>query len=111
MSNDDEQILVAFFAKKGRLFLNEYDVPAWLRQELIVGYRVELEHGRADKKLNVSDDDTEVTIKIALAHLKEAPDYYTRLKKMEEDADAYWSTRRDAFSAKHAEVLKLVDTI
>ena len=32
--------------------------------------------------------------KIAWAHLKEFPDYYTRLDKLEAEADEYWATRR-----------------
>ncbi len=32
--------------------------------------------------------------KIALAHLKEFPDYYTRLAQLEKDADAYWAGKR-----------------
>jgi Protein of unknown function (DUF5661) len=36
----------------------------------------------------------ETTGKIAWAHLNEYPDYYTRLEKMEKEAEAYWSTRR-----------------
>ena len=35
---------------------------------------------------NVSDDDPQITAKIALAHLNEFPDYYTRLEQMEEEA-------------------------
>jgi len=31
-----------------------------------------------------------LTGKIALAHLKEFPDYYTRLATLEADAEAYW---------------------
>jgi uncharacterized protein DUF5661 len=34
----------------------------------------------------VTDDDPVVTGKIALAHLNEFPDYYTRLESMEEEA-------------------------
>ncbi|WP_368491255.1 DUF5661 family protein [Clostridium sp. BJN0013] len=30
------------------------------------------------------------TGKIALTHLSEFPDYYTRLKLLEEEAKAYW---------------------
>jgi hypothetical protein len=33
----------------------------------------------------VTDDDPLVTGKIALAHLNEFPDYYTRLERMEEE--------------------------
>jgi hypothetical protein len=50
------------------------------------GMDVELEHGLRDPSTNVSGDDPVTTGKIALAHLNEFPDYYTRLEQMEEDA-------------------------
>ncbi len=50
------------------------------------GMDVELEHGLTDPATNVTGDDALVTGKIALAHLNEFPDYYTRLKQMEEEA-------------------------
>jgi hypothetical protein len=50
------------------------------------GVEVELEHGRHDPQTNVTDDDPTLTGKIALAHLKEFADYYTRLERMEEEA-------------------------
>ena len=50
------------------------------------GLDVELEHGLHDPSTNVSDDDPVVTGKIALAHLNEFADYYTRLERMEEEA-------------------------
>ena len=50
------------------------------------GMDVELEHGLHDPTTNVTNDDAVTTGKIALAHLNEFPDYYTRLEKMEEDA-------------------------
>jgi Protein of unknown function (DUF5661) len=50
------------------------------------GMDVELEHGLHDARTNVTDDDPIVTGKIALAHLNEFPDYYTRLERMEEEA-------------------------
>ena len=52
------------------------------------GMDVELEHGVHDLTTNVTDDDPIVTGKIALAHLNEFPDYYTRLEKMEAEAEA-----------------------
>jgi hypothetical protein len=58
------------------------------------GLGVELEHGRHDLRTNVTDDDEQTTGKIALAHLNEFPDYYTRLAAMEAEADRYWSERR-----------------
>jgi len=50
------------------------------------GMDVELEHGLHDLMTNVTDDDPIVTGKIALAHLNEFPDYYTRLERMEREA-------------------------
>jgi hypothetical protein len=50
------------------------------------GMEVELEHGLHDLLTNVTDNDPLVTGKIALAHLNEFPDYYTRLERMEEEA-------------------------
>jgi hypothetical protein len=54
------------------------------------GMNVELEHGKRDPLTDVTKDDPLLTAKIALAHLNEFPDYYVRLKKMEEEAKAYW---------------------
>jgi hypothetical protein len=50
------------------------------------GMEVELEHGLHDLLTNVTDDAPLVTGKIALAHLREFPDYYTRLAQMEDQA-------------------------
>jgi len=50
------------------------------------GMDVELEHGLQDPATNVTDDEPSVTARIALAHLNEFPDYYTRLERMEEEA-------------------------
>ena len=58
-----------------------------------MGLEVELEHGLNDPETNVTDDDKLMTGKIALAHLKEYPDYYTRLKIMEKEAEKYWENK------------------
>ncbi len=58
------------------------------------GLEVELEHGSHDQETNVTGDDLVLTGKIAWAHLKEFPDYYTRLEKLEVEADTYWASRR-----------------
>lgn len=63
-------------------------------EEFRRGLSVELEHGIHDLQTNVTNDDFTVTAKIALAHLKEFPDYYTRLAKMEREADEYWAGKR-----------------
>jgi Protein of unknown function (DUF5661) len=52
-----------------------------------MGLGVELEHGRRDPETDVTHDDPLVTGKIAMAHLREIPDYYTRLAKMEAEAE------------------------
>ena len=59
--------------------------------EFRMGLGVELEHGSHDPETNVTNNDEILTGKIALAHLREFPDYYTRLGKLEEEADEYWS--------------------
>ncbi len=52
-----------------------------------MGLDVELEHGLVDPHTNVTNDDPIMTGKIALAHLNEFTDYYTRLEKMEKEAE------------------------
>jgi len=47
------------------------------------GLVVELEHGRVDRQTDITHDNLLMTGKIALAHLKEHPRYYTRLRKVE----------------------------
>jgi hypothetical protein len=63
-------------------------------EQLRIGMNVELEHGLHDLVTNVTDDDPHVTAKIALAHLNEFADYYTRLERMEEEAKRDWSGNR-----------------
>lgn len=58
------------------------------------GMDVELEHGARDPQTDVTHDDPIVTGKIAFAHMKEFPDYYERLERMEKDARRDWATRR-----------------
>ncbi|MFH0852378.1 MAG: DUF5661 family protein [bacterium] len=59
-------------------------------EQFRLGMDVELEHGLRDSYTNVTSDDPFATGKIALAHLNEFPDYYTRLDKMEKEAENYW---------------------
>ncbi len=69
----------------------------WVKVELEQfrrGLEVEFEHGAHDPETNVTNDDVVLTGKIAWAHLKEFPDYYTRLARLEAEADAYWASRR-----------------
>jgi len=64
---------------------DKFDIEQFRR-----GMDVELEHGSENSVTNVTNDDPLLTGKIALAHLNEFPDYYTRLDKMEEEAETYW---------------------
>lgn len=50
------------------------------------GLDVELEHGLNEPATDVTGNDPIITGKIALAHLNEFADYYTRLEKMEREA-------------------------
>ena len=64
-------------------------------EQFRIGMNVELEHGLHDLVTNVTDDDPHVTAKIALAHLNEFRDYYTRLERMEEEAKRDWEQRKE----------------
>lgn len=66
----------------------DWDTSPFPVTEFLAGLHVELEHGAHDSETNVTDDDELVTGKIAWAHLKELPDYYTRLTAMEAEAEA-----------------------
>jgi len=52
------------------------------------GLEVELEHGSRDPETDVTNDDLTLTGKIAWAHSKEIRDYYTRLDRLEAEAQA-----------------------
>lgn len=68
----------------------------WIKfdvEQFRMGMDVELEHGLRDPDTNVTNDDLLVTGKIALAHLNEFPDYYTRLEKMEKEGEDYWQNK------------------
>jgi Mn-dependent DtxR family transcriptional regulator len=65
----------------------DWDSARFDVEQFRMGMDVELEHGLRDPVTNVTDDDPVVTAKIALAHLNELPDYYTRLRRMEAEAE------------------------
>ena len=46
--------------------------------DLATGVEIELEHGTVNPQTNVTNDDLIMTMKIALAHLNEFPDYYNQ---------------------------------
>lgn len=47
-------------------------------EDLMTGVNIELEHGSVNPLTNVTNDDLLLTMKIALAHLNEFPDYYNK---------------------------------
>jgi hypothetical protein len=61
-------------------------------EQFRMGMDVELEHGSHDPATDVTGDDAVTTGKIALAHLNEFPDYYTRLARMEAEAERDWGS-------------------
>ena len=88
----------AFTSEEAERFGSEIGID-WERapfdvEQFRIGMNVELEHGLHDTATNVTDDDPRVTAKIALAHLNEFPDYYTRLERMEQEAKRAWAGER-----------------
>jgi hypothetical protein len=66
----------------------------WTRfdlEQFRAGIDVEFEHGSHDPQTDVTGDDPVITGKIALAHMKEFPDYYERLERMEREAERDWA--------------------
>lgn len=47
-------------------------------KDFLVGLNIELEHGTINPRTNVTNDDLEMTAKIALAHLYEYNNYYNK---------------------------------
>ena len=80
-----QRMFTAEEARQGgdRLGINWSEVDL---EQFRMGLEVELEHGVRNVVTNVTNDDLVLTGKIALAHLLELPDYYTRLMRMEEEA-------------------------
>lgn len=64
-------------------------------EQFRMGLDIELEHGRINMFTNITNDDPLTTGKITLAHLNEFPDYYTRLYKLEKDAEDYWEKNNE----------------
>ncbi|PKM78166.1 MAG: hypothetical protein CVU90_03860 [Firmicutes bacterium HGW-Firmicutes-15] len=85
----------SFTADEAKLIGEQLGID-WSRfdvEQYRMGMDVELEHGLRDPETNVTGDDPLTTGKIALAHLKEFPDYYTRLEKLEKEADIFWANK------------------
>ena len=66
----------------------DWETSPFTVEQFRMGLAVELEHGAHDPATDVTHDDPILTGKIAWAHLKELPDYYTRLAVMEGDAES-----------------------
>lgn len=64
----------------------DFSKEAFDLEQFRMGLGVELEHGQREPATNVTNNDPIVTGKVALAHLRELPDYYTRLADMEAEA-------------------------
>lgn len=47
-------------------------------EDFIIGLNIELEHGLVNPETNVTNDDLEMTAKIALVHLNEHSNYYNK---------------------------------
>ena len=110
--------------KEIRLLLTNYyaglgidfkrDLSLEFQKSLIQGYRVEQEHGTyMDPRVNVTNNKISATIRISLAHILEMPDYYVRLKKMEEEGDRYWDDPKNQKEKeeKKSEISKLVERV
>ena len=85
-----DNLAVPFSAEDARRIGEQIGID-WTRAPFDVdqfrrGMDVELEHGSHDPATDVTGNDPVITGKIALAHLNEFADYYTRLEKMEEEA-------------------------
>jgi hypothetical protein len=63
-------------------------------EQFRAGMDVEREHGSHDPQTDVTGDDLILTGKIALAHMKEFPDYYERLERMEREAERDWADKQ-----------------
>ena len=75
----------------------DFDIDK-LKKELESGTKVEMEH----------TDDKSKAKEIAMDHLAEIPDYYTRLEKMEKDAKSFWSNKELKESFKRKVFKKLI---
>jgi hypothetical protein len=59
------------------------DISMFSPEQVKMGLEVESEHGgKMGQDVNVAKDETTV-LKIVVAHLREDPKYYTKLKKVE----------------------------
>lgn len=81
-------------AKIAKILKIDFNKAKFDLEQFFKGINVELEHGTRYPEANVTNDNPILTGKIALAHLLEFPDYYTRLENLEYEAKVYWVNRR-----------------
>jgi len=62
-----------YIANKLGVTFNKFTI-----EDFLIGLNIELEHGKINPKTNVTNNDLEITAKIALAHLNEYDDYYNK---------------------------------
>lgn len=67
--------------------IDKYNVNTNVVPVNILKKAVEIEFEHKD----IIDHDADKSFRIAMAHLREFPDYYVRLIKLESDADKYWT--------------------
>lgn len=59
------------------------------------GLNIELEHGKKMGKItNITNNNLDLTAKIAIAHLIEDPYYYKYLIKLEKKRELYWKGKK-----------------
>ena len=80
------KISVAEAAKVADILRIDFEVVGFDLAQFHIGMTTELQHGTGDPDTNVTNDDLVATGKLALAHLNEIADYYTRLAAMEAEA-------------------------
>ena len=69
----------------GKLFNINYNVVSF--KDWKYALEVEMEHS------DITQGNILTTARIVLAHLLEYPDYYQRLRKMEQRADKFWKNK------------------
>jgi Protein of unknown function (DUF5661) len=70
-------------------------------EQFRMGLAVEMEHS-GDSETDVTRGDRAITGKIAWAHLKEYRDYYSRLARMEAEAERDWAEQAKQVLNKRA---------
>ncbi len=88
--------MVRISSKKIDQLIEKYHIDTQVvsKDTLHYAIMVELEHGkRFGAMTNIINDNVELALRIALAHLTEYPNYYTYLKQMETKLDIFWSKR------------------